>query len=192
MKRKNTCTTIFMVPTLKNPKDSLKNNGFINAYIEDEMSDSEYKDCIYVLFKPDDVDLFKDFLDNEYERTKQIVEDYDYKGGFVVVVYKLNKKFDKDFKKVKQGEYSKTSKEFQKLFPKVVKLKKNGLHRDELSLQYRIFNKTKDLIEYWQEKIGTSSTWKDEYEVWSGFDIENETLTKKVLNESRKNISRKS
>ena len=131
MKRKNTCTTIFMVPTLKNPKDSLKNNGFINAYIEDEMSDSEYKDCIYVLFKPDDVDLFKDFLDNEYERTKQIVEDYD-------------------------------------------------------------FNKTNDLIEYWQEKIGTSSTWKDEYEVWSGFDIENETLTKKVLNESRKNISRKS
>jgi hypothetical protein len=47
-------------------------------------------------------------------------------------------------------------------------------------------------MEYWQEKIGTSSTWKDEYEVWSGFDIENETLTKKVLNESRKNISRKS
>ena len=192
MKRKNTCTTIFMVPTLKNPKDSLKNNGFINAYIEDEMSDSEYKDCIYVLFKPDDVDLFKDFLDNEYERTKQIVEDYDYNGGFVIVVYKLNKKFDKDFKKVKQGEYSKTSKEFQKLFPKVVKLKKNGLHRDELSLQYRIFNKTKDLLEYWQEKIGSSVNWKDEYEVWSEFKENEQTLTKKILNESRKNISRKS
>jgi hypothetical protein len=181
-----------MVPTLKVPKNSLKNNGFINAYIEDDMSDNKYKDSVYLLFKPNDIDLFKDFLDGEYERTKQIIEDYDYDGGFVVVVYKLNKKFDKDFKKVKQGEYSKTSKEFQKLFPKVVKLKKNGLHRDELSLQYRIFNKTKDLMEYWQEKIGTSSTWKDEYEVWSGFDIENETLTKKVLNESRKNISRKS
>ena len=69
---------------------------------------------------------------------------------------------------------------------------KNGLHRDELSLQYRIFNKTKDLIEYWQEKIGSSVNWKDEYEVWSEFKENEQTLTKKILNESRKNISRKS
>ena len=173
MKRINTCTTIFMVPTLETPKNSLRDNGFINAYIKDELSESEYEDCIYVLFKPNDLDLFKDFLDNEYERTKQVIEDYDYEEGFVVVVYKLNKKFDKDFNKIKRGEYSKTSEEFQELFPKVVKLKKNGLHRDEVSLQYRVFNKTNDLIEYWQEKIGSSSSWKDEYEVWSGFNIEN-------------------
>jgi|TARA_B110000908_G_C10182868_1_gene416555 hypothetical protein len=179
-----------MVPTLKAPKDSLKNNGFINAYIKDDLSESEYEDCIYVLFKPNDLDLFKDFLDSEYERTKQVIEDYDYEEGFVVVVYKLNKKFDKDFNKIKQGKYSKTSKEFQKLFPKVIKLKKSGLHRDELSLQYRVFNKTNDLIEYWQEKIGSSSAWKDEYEVWSGFNIENETLTKKTLNENKRIISK--
>ena len=188
----NTCATIFMVPTLKVPKDSLKDNGFINAYIEDDMSDTKYKNCIYVLFKPNDIDLFKDFLDSEYERTKQIIEDYDYDEGFVVVVYSLNKKFKEDFKLIINGEYSKTSEKFQKLFPKVVKLKKNGLHRDELSLQYRIFNKTKDLIEYWQEKVGVSSTWLDEYEVWPMFDKEKQILTKKVLNESRKNISRKS
>jgi hypothetical protein len=181
-----------MAPTLKTPKDSLRNNGFINAYIKDELSDSEYKDCIYVLFKPNDLDMFKDFLDGEYERTKQIIEDYDYEGGFVVVVYKLDKKFEKDFKIVKEGKYSKTSEQFQKLFPKVIKLKKNGLHRDELSLQYRVFNKTNDLLEYWQEKIGSSSSWKDEYEVWSEFNIKNETLTKKVLNESRKIITAKS
>tara|TARA_R100000541_G_scaffold52381_2_gene60084 strand:+ start:188 stop:766 length:579 start_codon:yes stop_codon:yes gene_type:complete len=192
MKRINTCTTIFMVPTLETPKNSLRDNGFINAYIKDELSESEYEDCIYVLFKPNDLDLFKDFLDNEYERTKQVIEDYDYEEGFVVVVYKLNKKFDKDFNKIKRGEYSKTSEEFQELFPKVVKLKKNGLHRDEVSLQYRVFNKTNDLIEYWQEKIGSSSSWKDEYEVWSGFNIENETLTKKTLNENKRIISKQS
>jgi len=99
----NTCATIFMVPTLKVPKDSLKDNGFINAYIEDDMSDTKYKDCIYVLFKPNDIDLFKDFLDSEYERTKQIVEDYDYDEGFVVVVYSLNKKFKEDFKLIING-----------------------------------------------------------------------------------------
>jgi len=192
MKRINTCTTIFMVPTLETPKNSLRDNGFINAYIKDELSESEYEDCIYVLFKPNDLNLFKDFLDSEYERTKQVIEDYDYEEGFVVVVYKLNKKFDKDFNKIKQGKYSKTSKEFQELFPKVIKLKKNGLHRDEVSLQYRVFNKTNDLIEYWQEKIGSSSSWKDEYEVWSGFNIENETLTKKTLNENKRITSKQS
>ena len=189
---KNTCTTIFMIPTLKTPKDSLRNNGFINAYLKDEMSNIDYENCIYVLFKPDDLDLFKDFLDNEYERTQQIIEDYDYKGGFVVVVYELNKEFKKDFEIIKQSKYSKTSEEFQKLFPKVIKLKKNGLHRDELSLQYRIFNKTKDLVEYWKDKIGRSSTWEDDYEVWSSFEENKEVLTKKILNENRKTITRKS
>lgn len=191
MKRKNTCTTIFMVPTLKTPKDSLRNNGFINAYLQDEMSDTNYKDCIYVLLKPNNIDSFKEFIDNEYERTEQIVEDYDYEEGFVVVVYSLNKDFNKDFNLVKNGKYSKTSKSFQKLFPKVIKLKKNGLHRDELSLQYRIFNKTPDLIEYWQDKLGITY-WDEDMEVWSEFKIENEVLTKKVLNESKKIIEAKS
>lgn len=191
MKRKNTCTTIFMVPTIKTPKDSLINNGFINAYLEDEMSDNKYKDCIYVLFKPDDINLFKEFLDNEYERTKEIIEDYDYEGGFVVIVYSLNKDFKEDFNLVKRGKYSKTSDNFKKLFPKVIKMKKNGLHRDELSLQYRIFNKTNDLIEYWQEKLGITY-WDEDMEVWSEFKIENEILTKKVLNESKKIIEAES
>jgi hypothetical protein len=87
--------------------------------------------------------------------------------------------------------YSKTSEEFQKLFPKVIKLKKNGLHRDELSLQYRIFNKTKDLVEYWQDRVGENA-WEEYYEVWTGFQEENEILTKKVLNESRKIVTAKS
>ena len=68
---------------------------------------------------------------------------------------------------------------------------KNGLHRDELSLQYRIFNKTNDLIEYWQDKLGITY-WDEDMEVWSEFKIENETLTKKVLNESRKIVEAKS
>jgi hypothetical protein len=180
-----------MVPTLKTPKNSLRNNGFINAYLVDNVSESTYEDCIYILFKPKDLDMFKDFLDSEYERTKQIVEDYDYEGGFVVVVYKLSQKWKEDFNLIKQGKYSQTSDGFQKVFPKVIKLMKNGLHRDELSLQYRIFNKTNDLIEYWQDKLGITY-WDESMEAWSEFKIENETLTKKVLNESRKIVEAKS
>jgi hypothetical protein len=103
-----------------------------------------------------------------------IIEDYDYDDGYVVVVYQLDKKHKKDFSLVRKGEYSKTSKEFQALFPKVIKILKNGLHRDELSLQYRIFVKSNDLVEYWEEKIGIG--FSSNLEVWEGFDLENEIL----------------
>lgn len=167
-----------MVPTLKVPKDALRANGFINAYIKDIGSENEYKDSIYLLFKPIDIDKFREFLDSEFERTKTIIEDYDYKDGFVVVVYQLNEKFKDDFKLVKQGRYSKTSKDFQKMFPKIVKIVKNGLHRDEISLQYRIFNKSDDLVDFWEEKLGIDLklTIGDDFEVWEGFDESKEIL----------------
>ena len=44
------------------------------------------------------MNVFRNFLDNEFERTKAIVEDYDYEDGYVVVVYQLNDKYKKDFK----------------------------------------------------------------------------------------------
>lgn len=167
-----------MVPTLNVPKDALKGNGFINAYIRDSGSENEYKDSIYLLFKPTDLDKFREFLDNEYERTKNIIEDYDYDDGYVVVVYQLNEKFKKDFTLIKQGKYSKTSEEFQKVFPKIIKIVKNGLHRDELSLQYRIFNKAEDLIDFWEDKLGINlkDAVGNDFEVWEGWDETKEIL----------------
>lgn len=177
-----TITSIFMVPTLKVPKNALKENGFINAYSKDTERDiPSYPGCIYLLFRPDDLPKFREFLDDEYERTKDIIEDYDYDDGFVVVVYKLNVKYSKDFDLIKEGRYSETSKTFQSIFPKVVKLIKNGLHRDEISLQYRIFNKTEDMVEYWQDKIGVE--WEDSFEVWDGYDEDREVLCISELKE---------
>ena len=171
---KKTITSIFIAPTLKIPKEPLLKNGFINAYIKDGEREEQYEDCVYLLFHPDNVDKFREFLDEEYERTKSIIEDYDYEGGFVVVVYKLNPKIKKDFELVKNGQYSKTSKEFQDQFPKSVKIVKDGLRRDEISLQIRVFKKTPDMIEYWENKLGIIFT--PEYEVWGALDIEEETL----------------
>jgi len=174
MEIKKNITSIFMVPTLKVPKDALRANGFINAYIKDDRREDQYKESIYLLFKPKDLDKFREFLDNEYERTKTIIEDYDYEDGFVVVVYQLNEKYKKDYELIRQGKYSKTSADFQKIFPKIVKITRNGLHKDEISLQYRIFNRAHDLIEFWENKLGIE--WEDHYEVWDGFDEPNEIL----------------
>lgn len=174
MELKKTITSIFMVPTLKIDRDRLRENGFINAYIKDGKKDVQYENAAYLLFHPKDLDKFKEFLDDEYERTKSIIDDYDYEDGFVVLVYQLNPKFKKDFNFVKSGKYSKTSKEFQSEFPRVIKIKKNGLHKDEVSLQYRVFNKTEDLRKFWEEKIGIE--FDDSMEVWQGFIEERETL----------------
>ena len=178
MEIKKNITSIFMVPTLKVPKDALRGNGFINAYINDARREDQYKDSIYLLFKPTDLDKFREFLDSEYERTKTIIEDYDYEDGYVVVVYQLNDKYKKDFNLIKEGKYSKTSEEFQKLFPKVIKIVRNGLHKDEISLQYRIFNKNEDLVSFWEEKLGIDlkEVVGKDFEVWEGWDESKEIL----------------
>ena len=171
---KKNVTSIFMVPTLKIEKGKLSSNGFINAYIKDSRKEDVYDGCIYLLFHPDNLDGFREFLDTEYERTKDVIEDYDYEDGYVVVVYKLNPEFKDDFELVRQGKYSKTSESFQKQFPRVVKIVKDGLRKDEISLQIRIFNKTPDLIDFWEEKLGI--VFNNDYEVWEGFHQENEVL----------------
>jgi len=79
MNIKKNITSIFIIPTLRFPKDVLKNNGFINGYISDDKKDGQYKNAVYILFKPENLDKFREFLDDEYERTKNIIEDYDYK-----------------------------------------------------------------------------------------------------------------
>ncbi len=174
MEVKKTITSIFMVPTLGINKELLKDNGFINGYSRDGNRDVQYEGSIYLLFKPKSLDKFKGFLDGEYERTKSVIDDYDYEDGYVVVVYELSGKFKKDFALVREGLYSKTSSEFQAKFPKIVKIVREGLHKDEISLQYRVFNKTEDLRKYWEEKLGVD--FDEEWEVWDGFDIDKETL----------------
>jgi hypothetical protein len=103
-----------------------------------------------------------------------LIDDYDYEDGFVVLVYKINKKYDKDLELIMKGKYSKTSDNFQSLFPKVVKIMKNGLHRDEISIQFRVFKKTQDLREYWENKLDVS--FDEEMEVWGGFNLLTESL----------------
>ena len=174
MEIKKTITTIFMVPTLKINRDHLYDNGFMNGYVKDVRKDVQYENCIYLLFKPENIDRFKDFLDEEYERTKSIIDDYDYEDGYVVVVYELNDKYKRDFEYVKNGKYSKTSKEFQSLFPKIVKIKTNGRYKDEISLQYRIFNHTEDLVQFWEDKLDVK--FDDDQELWHAFIEENEIL----------------
>jgi hypothetical protein len=173
MKIKRSITALFMLRPLGLKIETLDKYGFVNAYINDHSQDHQYENCVYLLFKPSDMDIFSEFLEREKEE-KNVIDDYDYQGGYVVVVYECNPLYKKDFDFIKKGLYSKTSKEFQNIFPKVIKILRNGKHRDEISLQYRIFNKTQDLINFWEEKLGIE--FEPGQEVWEGFHEENEVL----------------
>jgi hypothetical protein len=174
MEFKKTITTMFFIPTLGIDRDMLAKNNFINGYVKDSNRDIQYENAVYLLFKPEDLDKFRIFLDDEYERTKSIIDDYDYEDGYVVIVYEINSKLKNDIELIKQGKYSKTSPAFQGIFPKVVQIKKNGLRRDEISLQYRVFNKTEDLVQFWEDKLGIELP--EDLEVWHGFFDDFETL----------------
>jgi len=175
MKLETTICTNFIAPTLKiNGEDILK-NGFINAYIDDVDCDMGYKNCTYLLFKPPDIDVFNHFIEEEYERTGDIIDDYDYEGGYTVLVYKLNMKFEDDFNLVKKGMYSKTSEKFQKLFKKIT-------DKGTPSTQHLIFTKDPKLKEYWEERADIRL--KDEWEVWEGWSEDRETLDIKKIKEN--------
>lgn len=174
-----TITSIFMVPTLGVKREILHANDFLNGYAKDSSREEHYEDACYLLFKPKNIDRFREFLDSEYERTKNIIEDYDHPHGFVVVVYKLDPKFKADFELIKKSKYSHTSPEFQALFPKVVKISVNGLSRDEISLQVRIFKKTEDLRKFWEEQF--QADLGENVEMWEGYHDKKETLTEKKL-----------
>lgn len=171
--KKYTVSAIFMVPPLKIDNKTLEENNFINAYSKDKTG-TIYEDSVYLLFKPENYKLFDYFLVEERERSKFLVDEYDYEGGFVVLVYNLDSKYKSDWDLIKQGRYSKTSQEFQNLFPKVKKIMVDGKHRDELSIQHRIFRKATDLKEYWEDKLKVE--FSSDMECWEGFDEQKETL----------------
>ena len=96
MNLEKTITSIFMVPTLKIPKDQVSKNNFINGYIKDLNRDVQYENAVYLLFKPENIDIFREFVDLEYERTQSLIDDYNYDNKHIVLVYQL----DNNFKKV--------------------------------------------------------------------------------------------
>jgi hypothetical protein len=159
----------------------MKEMGFINGYEFDQGQDVPYPNAVYLLFKPKNLHAFREFLDDEYERTTNIIDDYDYGRGFVVVVYKLDKRYLNDFKLVRQGRYSQTSKKFQGEFAKTVKIMRSGSLVEEISLQYRIFNKTPDMVDFWEEKLGCRLP--SNQEVWQAYESEKEILTPVKLEE---------
>lgn len=183
-----TITSIFIMPTLNINREDLYKNKFLNAYLGD-VDKEEYheEDVIFLLFHPENLNVFRSFLSSQYENHKDIIDDYDYDKGYIVVVYNLNKKLKKDFDLIKQGKYSKVSDEFKELFPlKVINYSKKS-NPQQSSLQHLIFNKDPKLLRFWEKELDTSTISKLNLEIWREFNTKSEILDIEKIIENEKN-----
>lgn len=159
-----------MVPVLGIPRDKLRKLGMINAFLTDATKDTLCKRCLYILFKPNSLQEFEEFFQDEQEREAPICDDYDYEGGYVVLVYRLPDEYEEDYIKFEQGKYSKFSNKIRKFYPLILR---NG-DQEVPGLAYRIVTRSEDLIKHWEKEFEVELDPEDE--VWEIPNIEKETL----------------
>lgn len=171
----DTTTTMFLVPGLGFNVERIRfTHGFINGYLRDAEREP-YENSVYLLFKPKNLVEFESFVRNEYLRTKDLVEDYDYKGGYVVMVYGFPAEFLFEYKLFLKGKYSKFREKYIVKLPAVdSKIDHNGDPFTEHSLQFMICYKAKALRDYWEKKLGMD--FDEEQEFWSKPVLRRETL----------------
>ena len=165
------CSTLFLLYPLGLSIKSLKEFGFINCFLSDKDRETACPFPILLLFKPADMEVMQMFIEEEYRRTDHLIEEYDYDGGYVVLVYKFPVKWKEDYQKFLDGKYSKFSRELKSTYPKIVQITDTyGRRRDELGSQFRIINKTADWKEQMEKDLNIVV--EDDLEYWSKPDIE--------------------
>jgi hypothetical protein len=173
-KDKKNCTTIFLLPGIGHTRQKLLPYGFLAAYLDDINHEVHYEESVYLLFKPEDVSAFQKFLEDEYKKSSLIVEDYEYRGGYVVVVYKIDPRYLPEYGLFLEGKYSKFSSGYIALFPSEITSPTPKGVGAKPSLHYHIFNRTKEIRGYWEKKIGQDLP--VDMEMWSSPDMEKEVL----------------
>lgn len=169
---KLTNTTLFLVPVLGLDVDNMQSRyGFINGYLEDNEQQTSSPYPVFLLFRPDDLIEFQKFVEQEYRRTGDLLLDYDYDGGFVVLLYHFPEKFHKDYRRFLKGKYSRLSLAFTARLPAYEK-HPDGTLSPEFSLQRNIILKIPDFIARLEEDFEVEITG----ECWSIPDRKAETL----------------
>lgn len=176
--KKLNLSLLFLLPLLKINVYDLEKHGFINTFLGDSEHEEVEGDLLYLLFKPKDLFSFGEFLLTQ--EGKGLIEDYDYDGGLVVLVYKLPEKFKGDYEHFYQSKYSRFSDEFKEQFPRTVKVNMAGMKKTVGSTQWAIFSRDEGLIKEWEDEIGV--VFAKGQELWAEVDFCSEILSEEILN----------
>lgn len=152
--RKKTNSTIFLLPALGLPKDTLNKFGFVNAYMDDKGIRERYKNSLFILLEPAEFDSdFHEFV-LEQQKNPNFLVDYDVGKNQVMLVYRFPTDYTNEYNNFKKGKYSKFSKKYvSSFFPMTRTEKKNGKSQKVSTVFSGIFNKEEWLKEYWEQKL---------------------------------------
>ncbi len=167
--KENNCSALFLMPLYRIGIERLKKHGFINTYLDDVFKEDISDGRLYFLFKPPDMYEFGNFLEEENERHAYILEDYD-SPPYVIVVYKLPEEWKDDYQLFYEGKYSRFSKEYKNMFPKIVT--QGGI--PAASIQWAVFEKAPALKEEWESEIGIEL--EESNELWESPRFDREVL----------------
>lgn len=172
--KKNTVTTVFILPVLKIGRKKLDNVGFLDAFMFNGEEQMVYDNCIHLLFCPVSMDKFTDFLQDERDRGASIVDENDYAGGLVLLTYKIPARFETDIQKIWLGKYSEVSQEYRNMIPSTAKKEVDGVIVTFTSAQHMVFNKDPSLRKKLEQELAVEIDPKQE--IWTKPSIERETF----------------
>lgn len=164
-------------PEDKNAAKIIKRYGFLEAFLADESHITIPARLVYCLFKPQNLQELDEFVEMERQDKAEIVDTYDYPGGFVVVVYKFPEIYNRDYDKILEGKYSLTSNTFKSVFPIDVS--------NNLTIYSLVLFKEPQMVRAVEEDLGIK--FDDSMEFWHIPDMEKETLTMDKLKKYSKN-----
>ena len=188
---KENVSTVFLLPGIEikgDLKNQFYNFGFQNTYLTCAPLVYPFE-VIYILFKPDSIDL--DFIRfaEELQRNPNFIEVIDGGRNKTLFVYRIPKRFRHDYHLFLAGKYSQLSADYKKCFAmeqfKVDEygrpVKENGRYVKEETSFFHIFGKTDHLKEIWAERLGlTDDHILDEIELYDKCDPKGETLQEEL------------
>lgn len=185
MKKVNELTdaTRFLLPCFGIPHKKYRELGLINCYLSDNNREpvNETDIFIYFLFKPTGNQnyLLNKMIDDFEKKDKDhivLIEDYDYEGGYIVLVFKFPERFRKDYQLFIEGSYSQFSTEFKDTFPEEKEIGQDefGVIKGK-SLQWMVVHKDIKLKKYQEKKYGICLD--DSPEIYHKIIMKNEILS---------------
>lgn len=171
---------LFLLPAFGTTTDRLVKLGIRDTYLRDTHREYDAEHLLFLLFKPLNLELLNQWIDEMDERGL-VMDEYDYEEGYVVVVLRFPEKFVEDYVRVMKGKYSKCSREYKKMFPRTIKVRDGGKEINTTTLQVLVFERDKSLKKDMSESFGIPMNKLEEelgpdYECWPIVNMDKETL----------------
>lgn len=171
---KRTVSNMFMVPLLKIGRPILEEHGLINSFLLNAEEDVVYENALHLLFSPPNIDRFNLFVALQKTKNTAFINELDYPGNLVVLVYQLPSKFKADYEKIWQGKFSEVSEEYKASIPSIIQLKEGNRTTNNLTIQHMVFGKLEVLRTHWEIRFNV--TMENDQELWTKPTIETETF----------------